>query len=131
MFRPVDVAGWQRNRKWLNTNTLSGRWFYLIQIIWSLWDEGEGKEKFRQFAVNLVGVDEKDADVVVRKIVDHLLSRDLITKEDYQVAQDIFKGVYPENYYENGIWSLGIDKVPDQVRLLLVHLVEMPEFQLK
>ena len=145
-FHPVDVAGWQRNRKWLNTNTLPTRWFFLEELLWKIWgkqiemtnpDEnipsGHNKEAYRDFVIALVGSDTKDVTAISKQVVDFFISKELVSPMEYEAAEDAFKGEFADNYFEPGPpeWNLSFDEVPDQVRKLLRHIVEMPEFQLK
>ncbi len=141
-FNPVDVAGWQRNRKWLNTNTLPARWFFLEELLWRIWGEedtllnrenGYNKETYRDFIIALVGATEKDVDVITKKTIDFFMPKELASPMDYDTAVEVFKGEFADNYFEPGPpeWDLTFDEVPDQVRRLLRHIVEMPEFQLK
>jgi hypothetical protein len=55
----------------------------------------------------------------------------LFTESDYQVATSVLKWEVPQNYYDDGIWSLNYPTAPYQVYLLLNHLTKLPEFQLK
>jgi len=137
-FSPVDVAGWQRNRKWLNTNTLPGRWFALENILYLLFnpedDTGEryqlSLEPLRDFAI---AVSENNTDIkqITKAIIDFFMAKELVTIADYDFATEVFMGELPDNYFTNGTWNLNDQYVPEQVALLLRHIVEMPEFQLK
>ena len=145
-FQPVDVAGWERDRKWLNTFTLPARWFVLEEILWKIWGEridmtpttpeiepGHNKETYRDFIIALVGANEKDPNVITKKTIDFFMSKELASPMDYDIAVGVFKGEFAENYFEPGPpeWDLSFDEVPGQVRSLLRHIAEMPEFQLK
>lgn len=127
-FSPVDVAGWQADFDWVNSTTLVGRWFYLMNKISSVNDTDP--EKLREFAKK-VSDNSTDVEVVVRSIVDIFMPRGLNTEADYQVAIDDFKAEVPEIYFEDGTWNLDFETVPDQMVLLLHFLVTLPEFQLK
>ena len=54
-----------------------------------------------------------------------------IKAEEMADAISIFKGEVPENYFEDGTWSLDDETVPRQVYELLRFFVTLPEFQLK
>ena len=128
MFEPVDVAGWQGDRDWINSSTLTGRWEILQWTIWNTWNTNN--EDFRAFAIESSN-NSNDPYVVSKSIIDRFVPLELFSVEDYQIATDIFKHNLPENYYEEGIWSLQYPSAPYQVVLLLLHLIKLPEFQLK
>jgi len=128
MFEPVDVAGWQGDRDWINASTLTGRWEILQWTIWHTWDNFN--EELRTFAIESSG-GSNDPYIVSKSIIDRFMPLELYSVEDYQAATDVFKHNLPENYYENQIWNLQFDSVPYQVVLLLLHLIKLPEFQLK
>ena len=128
MFEPVDVAGWQGDRDWINSSTLTGRWEILQWTIWNVWNNDN--KQLRTFAIESSN-NSNDPYVIAKSIIDRFMPLELYSTEDYQVATDVFKHNLPENYYENGIWNLQWDSVPYQVVLLLLHLIKLPEFQLK
>jgi hypothetical protein len=59
------------------------------------------------------------------------MSKKLFSLGDYDIATDIFKWDVPQNYYDQGLWSLDWPTAPVQVLLLLTHIATIPEFQLK
>jgi len=128
MFEPVDVAGWQGDRDWINASTLTGRWRILQWVIWHTWNNYP--EEFRTFAITRSN-NSNDPYVVTKSIIDSFMPVELFTISDYQDATDIFKHNLPENYYEEGFWNLQYDSAPYQVLLLIRHLIKLPEFQLK
>lgn len=128
LFEPVDVAGWQGDRDWINSSTLTGRWEILQWTIWNTWNVNN--EDFRSFAIESSN-NSNDPYVVTKSIIDRFVPLELFSSEDYQAATDVFKHNLPENYYTNQIWNLQFDSVPYQVVLLLLHLIKLPEFQLK
>lgn len=128
MFEPVDVAGWQGDRDWINSSTLTGRWEILQWTIWHTWNNFN--EELRAFAIDSSN-NSNDPYIVAKSIIDRFMPLELYSIEDYQAATDIFKHNLPENYYENQIWNLQYESVPYQVVLLLLHLIKLPEFQLK
>lgn len=128
IFNPVDVAGWQGNHDWVNSSTLTGRWLiidYFCQYAYSL-----DPEIFRQFAIDVVGGVSSDADLVSQKIIDHFLPKGMQTPANYEQAANVFKDVYPSNYYTLGLWNLNVEFAHYQVFLLLNHIAHTPEFQL-
>jgi len=128
LFNPIDVAGWQGDRDWINSSTLTGRWEIHQWIIWHTWENYN--EELRTFAIESSG-NSNDPYVVTKSIIDRFIPLELFSSEEYQVATDIFKHDLPANYYENNIWDLEWDSVPYQVTLLLLHLIKLPEYQLK
>lgn len=141
LFDPVDVAGWQRDRDWINTNIVIGRWLsteYFNELFFAA-----DPESFRTLALELVGPANQNTSnprIVVEAFVNHFTPKGLLTEQDFQNALDVFTiDDIPENYYspdfiEDGlsIWILSVSmEVPTQVRFLLNHLIRQPEFQLK
>jgi len=59
----------------------------------------------------------------------HFLGKDL-EPESLEVAIQHFKGDVPENYFQDGSWSLYWDSAPWQMAILLNHLTRLPEFHL-
>lgn len=129
IFDPIDVAGWQGNHDWINSSTLIGRWQLFEWYLWTIWDTNP--ELFRTFVISLAGNSETDPAVVTQKIVDYFISKGLQNTTDYVVATDVFKDEVPQNYYDNNLWNLTWSSVPYQVLVLLLHIVKLPEFQLK
>jgi len=127
LFNPVDVAGWQEDHDWVNSNTLTGRWQATDFYLGTLFDNQESV--FQQFGLSLVG-ESIDPYHVTQMIVDHFIPNGLQTQQAYDQATIIFKWEVPQNYYENGIWNMHFDTVPVQVVLLLQHISRLPEFQL-
>jgi uncharacterized protein (DUF1800 family) len=128
LFNPVDVAGWQGDRDWINSSTLGGRWTALENFIWYTWNND--REKLRDFALETSDYS-NDPAFITKSIIDRFAPNELHTVTDYTVATDIFKAEIPQNYYDDGSWNLNWDSAPYQVVLLLLHMVKIPEFQLK
>jgi hypothetical protein len=128
LFQPVDVAGWQRDRDWINSSTLAGRWEGIRILLYNFWNYDE--EQFRDFAINMTG-NSNDPAIITRAIIDFLMSRPLHTEADYDIAITVFRWEIPDNYYDDGLWNLSWESAPYQVLLLLFHIIRMPEFQLK
>ncbi|NNF19023.1 MAG: DUF1800 domain-containing protein [Flavobacteriaceae bacterium] len=141
LFDPRDVAGWQRDRSWINTNFMIGRWLTVEIFLQAAFQANP--EQFRAYAVAAVGntnSNTSNPQIVVQAIVDHLLPKGLLTTQDFENALSVFKiEDVPENYYGSdyitgglGLWMLSISpEVPQQVFLLLMHISRQPEFQLK
>ena len=54
-----------------------------------------------------------------------------IKDEELSEAIAVFIGEVPENYFEDGTWSINDDSVPKQVYDLMRFFITLPEFQLK
>ena len=136
LFNPFDVEGWQRDRTWINTNFIIGRWLTIESIIENFYQADN--EQFRSFALSITGNDgltSNNPDVIARPIVDFVLPKGLLTEPDYEKAFAIFRSNVDETYYEGGTtpsWTLAIwPQASFQVYLLLQYLAREPEFQLK
>ena len=141
LFDPFDVAGWQRDRTWINTNFMIGRWLTSEVLIQGFFQENP--EQFRILAMEVVGSansNTSNPETVVRALVDKFLPKGLLTPQEFENAMSVFKiEDVPENYYDSdytpgglGLWMLAVSmEVPQQVFLLMMHLSRQPEFQLK
>ncbi|MEM8999507.1 MAG: DUF1800 domain-containing protein [Bacteroidota bacterium] len=141
LFDPVDVAGWQRDRQWINTNFIIGRWL-TMEVFLEVFFQAD-PEQFRSLAMDAVGpadMNTSNPETVVRALVDKFTPKGLLTEQDFENAMDAFKiEDVPENYYSpdyvdggQSLWSLSVSsEAPMMVYLLLRHLSREPEFQLK
>ncbi len=141
LFDPFDVAGWQRDRTWINTNFIIGRWL-TVEVFLEIFFQGN-PEQFRTLAMDAVGPGDSNTsnpETVVRALVDKFTPLGLLTAQDFENAMSVFKiEDVPEEYYGSdyipgglGLWMLSVSpEVPQQVFLLLMHLSRQPEFQLK
>ncbi len=133
LFDPVDVAGWQRDRQWINTNFIIGRWLTMEVFLERFF--GADQEQFRQLGIAATGANGttvNDPNIVARAIIHKFLPKGLLTEADYDRAISVFREPYEDNnIYETGTWNMMLEDTPSQVYLLLLHLVREPEFQLK
>ncbi len=132
MFDPVDVAGWQRDRQWINTNFIIGRWLTMEEFINQFFQADQ--EQFRTLAIDAAGAvsNPNDPDEYARAIIDMFLPKGLLTEQDYTNAIGVFREPYNDSgFYESNSWQIMLDDTPSQVFLLLLHLSREPEFQLK
>ena len=129
VFSPVDVAGWQCNHDWINSETLPKRWEFADYLLVKYWQKN--KNQFKTFIQALVDRDENDLKVIVTKLKDFMLCPCQIKDEEMADAINVFIGEVPRNYFEDGTWSLESDSVPKQVFDLMRFLITLPEFQLK
>jgi hypothetical protein len=131
VFNPVDVAGWQEHHTWLSENTMTRRWSLCTNILNNIFNFGSGflQNDFRTLAVAVSSPDETDPLVVTQGLVRHFLNRDL-DDNLLQIALQYFKGEIPENYFQDGTWTVNYADMPAQVLNLLFYLVRLPEWQL-
>ncbi len=136
LFEPIDVAGWQRDRSWINTNFMIGRWLTIESIIEEFYMADN--EQFRAFAMDVVGdiaLTSYNPDEIARPIIDFILPKGLLNESEYEKAFAIFRSDVDETYFEGGStpsWTLAVwPQAPFQVQLLLQYLARQPEFQLK
>ncbi|MET1258194.1 DUF1800 domain-containing protein [Flagellimonas sp. DF-77] len=141
LFDPVDVAGWQRDRQWINTNYIIGRWLTMEVFLERFFMANP--EQFRTLAMDAVGAADSNTsnpETVVRALVNKFTPKGLLTEADFEIAMDAFKiDDVPENYYSPdyidgglSLWMLAVSsEVPLQVYTLMRHLSREPEFQLK
>ena len=132
IFNPIDVAGWQGGRSWIGSNTLINRWDTLNTFLRQA--QVSNDSVFQNLAINIMNGDSSinDPSLVSKSIVDYFLPRKIdINATENTEALEIFKGDIPSNYFEDGIWNLSWDTVPEQVNDLLKHILTLPQFQLK
>lgn len=141
LFSPFDVAGWQRDRTWINTNFIIGRWLSIEIILEGFYQNNP--EQFRTFAVDAVGPADSNTsnpEIVTRAILDRLLPKGILDDEfgnalsAFAEAEGVIQDYYSPDYITGGLslWMLGLSpEVPFQVYLLLQHIARQPEFQLK
>ena len=136
IFDPIDVAGWQRDRSWINTNFMIGRWLSIESILENFYTADN--EQFRTLGLDIsgnAGLTSSNPDTVARLIIDFILPKGLLDQTEYDKAFAIFRSDVEDVYYEGGnqeSWTLGTwPQAPFQVYLLLQYLARQPEFQLK
>lgn len=147
VLNPIDVEGWQGDEDWISPDYLIGRW----ESVWGILNETRNAdmEQLRDFVIGMPIGTLADGDVnnsyqgsevtvVVKAILDYFLPRGLQNEILFMEALGAFKsgGASPENYYDPdamapNIWTLDLPDVPDQIFALLMHIAELPEFQLK
>lgn len=127
LFNPVDVAGWQGDRDWINSSTLTGRWLTIEYYVYGIFENFP--TELTTLAYAIVG-ESTDPAYVTKQIVDYFIPNGLQTVDAYIQATDVFKWEVPQNYYDNNLWSLSWDTVPTQVALLLMHIGRIPAYQL-
>ena len=128
MFNPPNVAGWPGYRKWINESTLTTRWNYGSNTAYLLTENVTLRENLRSLAQMLTN-DSQDPTVVTQALVEFFIGQDL-EPIHRQAAIAYFKAGIPENYYQDGSWSLYWDEAPYQIVNLWYYLIRLPEFQL-
>jgi hypothetical protein len=129
IFSPVDVAGWQGNQDWINSETLPKRWEFSDYLLIKYWKKN--KNQFKKLIISLVGNKETELKVIVNALKDFMFCPCKIKDEELSEAIAVFIGEVPENYFEDGTWSINDDSVPKQVYDLMRFFITLPEFQLK
>jgi hypothetical protein len=129
IFSPVDVAGWQGNHEWINSETLPKRWEFADYLLIRYWRYN--KDQFKNLIKSLVDNDETNVEVIVNKLRDFMFCPYEIKQEELADAVNVFIGEVPENYFEDGTWTIDDNTVPRQVYNLMRFFVGLPEFQLK
>ncbi len=133
MFDPTDVSGWPGNRSWITSSSLP----YRIDGIRNLMGyyyvkNGNSLEDLRVLAKSLtIEADQGNVQVVTRSIINYFLPKGLQNESDYNDATAVFKADVPENYYTSGQWNLDWEYSPYQVYVLINHIANLPEFQLR
>jgi len=129
IFSPVDVAGWQGNQDWINSETLPKRWEFSDYLLIKYWKKN--KNQFKKLIISLVGNKETELKVIVNALKGFMFCPCKIKDEELSEAIAVFIGEVPENYFEDGTWSINDDSVPKQVYDLMRFFITLPEFQLK
>lgn len=131
LFNPPNVAGWTGNRDWVNSVTMVKRWEFFEFLFGFLFQDHSGH--LQNFTKELTD-NSNDVGFVSRSLVDYFLPKGFEKENDYQAALVAYKGDIPENYFEDGIWSLdwapvpGLNLADAQAVSLLVYLSRLPEF---
>lgn len=129
ILNPPTVAGWDGNRDWINSGTITFRYAYLSEDVLN-WAWQQDEEQFRQFAIDLSN-NSSDPVVVCTAIFEALMTEIPYTTADFEAGIDVFKSRVPSNYFENNTWSLNFSAVPQQVMDLIQYIVSLPDYQLK
>ncbi len=127
LFEPVDVAGWQGDKSWITSATLTGRWQYIQAYVGYIYENYS--PELVTFAKTLSN-NSNDPAFITRSIVDHFVVNGLQSENAYEVATEVFKFEVPQNYFDEGLWNLDWEYVDVMVALLLIHVSQLPEFQL-
>jgi len=127
LFNPVNVAGWQNHRTWINATNYTGRKEKFGTLFGSYFYDA-AKLKILDDVVQMSG-NSDDALYITQLIAEHFLRVD-IEEHRIEEALVVFKGTVPENYFEDGTWNLQYPDAEQQIIDLLKHLTNQPEFEL-
>lgn len=139
IFNPVNVAGWDGNRTWINSGSLSYRTENIANlIILKLTDEGASDEAdltklefLRDWLIQIIGESDTDPLSITGKVIEFIFPKGFQFDYEYEEAAKVFIGDIPETYFNGGGWSVDWEYVPIQVFYLINHLAYTPEYQLK
>ena len=128
LYNPVDVAGWPGNRTWINTTSINYRWNYIEGQLGFL-----ALFSFGYLAEFVTKVTDEtvDVEIVCRDLIHYFLPKGFQFEQDYEAALVSFKGEIPENYFQDGTWTVFYWAMPFQLYGLLKFINRMPEYQLK
>lgn len=127
LFNPIDVAGWPGDKTWVDSSRIPSRWQFAFAILGNIYENVP--QYFLNLGLALTG-DSNDPYYVSRMIIDYIIPNGLQDEDAYERAAIVFKSEVPENYYEDGSWSLYWESGPTQVALLIQYLIRQPDFQL-
>lgn len=129
ILNPPTVAGWDGDKDWLNSGTITFRASYLMDDVLT-WAWEEDQEQFRQLAIDVSG-NSSDVAIVATAIFEALMTDIPYTQDDFDNGLDVFKSRVPSNYFEDDMWTLGFEAATLQVRDLIEYIVALPDYQLK
>lgn len=128
LFNPVDVAGWPGNRAWINTtsliyrrNTVESQLGLLSLLNYGNW------VTLVQEATDAT----QDVELVCEDLVRYFIPKGLQYAATFEAALLNFQGEIPQNYFDDGTWTVDYYATPFQLAGLLRFLNQLPEFQLK
>lgn len=127
IFDPPNVAGWSGHRTWLSENALTYRWSFAGTMI-RYYLSDTGHEKLRQLALTLAN-ESNDPAVIAAAMAEHWLAIPL-SDDLKEVATLFLRAGIPDNYFDDGSWTLYWEEAPSQLANLLSYFIQIPEFQL-
>lgn len=128
LFDPVDVAGWPGNRSWINTTAVRTRRENQQSLVNTA---AVLNFSYFQSLVREVTEEQTEVERVCRDLIYYFLPNGLQFPTDYAAALVSFKGQVPENYFNDGTWTVDYWATPFQLSGLLNYLGGLPEFQLR
>lgn len=136
LLAPPNVAGWEGGKAWITENTLVKRWDKLdgkIDFFKNV-PLASTQVKFQQLVKDLTedftgNPNITDPAVVTEAIARHFIIADL-SFSTLEAATGVFKSIVPQNYFDDGTWSLDFHTIPRQFIDLMIFLIKLPEYQL-
>ena len=125
IFNPPNVAGWPGDKTWINTATLMGRWEMTRKFLTVIFERNT-KVKFVEMARNLSD-DSDNPEYVARAIMDHFMPRKLNDRSHYDTGIQIFTQELDGAFK----WDHVHPRAANPVYHLMLHLITLPEFQLR
>ncbi len=139
VLNPIDVEGWQGDEDWISPDLLLGRWESIRYIVGQAWSHNNAQ--FKDFMIGLpIGelgdgnlmTTTDDVVLVVRALTNYFFPRGIQDPVLFDELVGVFKtDSIPDNYFQDGTWTLDFIGVETQLVALLNYISEIPEFQLK
>jgi len=129
LFSPLDVAGWPGDRNWINSTSLTSRWAVSDLVVFDL--AQNFTDDIINFVKELVG-SSSDPVFITETVINFFIPTTLQTDVDYANGVMAFKWEVPENYFDDGSWSLNWppEIVGGQILFLIRYITRLPEFQM-
>ncbi len=126
ILNPPNVAGWQGHRKWINQNLYVVRKQNLTLLVNQL--TKTGLLKIRDMLVEMTNTT-NNPKLITQACVEHFIQ---VPLENYRINQALtyFKANVPKNYFDDHLWTMNWQNVDQQIKNLLLFIVEQPEFEL-
>lgn len=133
LLNPPNVAGWKGYRTWINETTLTERWDNLRWAILGRLPDSFIDDTIKPLFINLSS-DSIDPLMVTTAVADYFMANGLAPEQEYEIATEVFKAPVPESYFLSNEWRLSDfydqSALRNQIKDLLLHLLQMPSFQL-
>jgi len=126
ILNPPDVAGWPGHRKWITQNLYVIRKQNLAFVVNQI--TKTGLLKIRDMLIDMTN-ESNDPLLITKACIEHFIQAPI---ESYRIEQALtyFTASVPQNYFDDGQWNLYWINVHQQVKNLLLFIVEQPEFEL-
>ncbi len=129
LFSPPDVAGWQGQRHWVNTDKLTARWEGMDWVFFDFFGE-KNMRSLVPWVKTLTGKQDPSPLDICYSVADYFLPKGLASKDEYLLAERHFKHEWPEDSFTSGWWNIDREDTEWQIAQLLQYLFRLPEFQL-
>ena len=126
ILNPPNVAGWHGHRKWINQNLYVVRKQKLALIVNQI--TKTGLLKIRDMLVEMSN-STNDPMLITQACIEHFIQ---VPLESNRIDQALiyFTANVPQNYFDDGLWNMNWSNVDQQIKNLLLFIVEQPEFEL-